>query len=88
MPETVLRFLPGRKKRFKKKTLYKLQESTSKIYILNVDLGFWKCAMLMKNGKKEITEGIELPNQEKGKRKNYKYLGILEANAIKQMEIK
>ena len=37
-------------------------------------------------------EGIELPNQEKikmfGENEIYKYLGILEADAIKQEEMK
>ena len=38
-----------------------------------------------------MTEGIELPNQDtfrkfEGK-ENYKYLGILEADTIKQVEI-
>ena len=40
-----------------------------------------------KNGKREITERIELPNQEGfgmlGEKKNYKYLGILEADTIR-----
>ena len=41
---------------------------------------------------KQITHGIELLNQERirtlGEKKNYKYLGILEANTIKQAEMK
>ena len=41
----------------------------------------------MKNGKLQMTEGIELPNQEKFRtlreKKTYKYLGILEADTIK-----
>ena len=39
-----------------------------------------------------MTEGIELPNQEKtktfGEKETYKYLGILEADTIKQEEMK
>ena len=42
---------------------------------------------LMKSGKQQITKGIEVPNQEKirtfGEKETYKYLGILEADAIK-----
>ena len=53
-----------------------------------------KCAMLiMKSGKKQhITERIELPNQERIRalegNENYKYLVILEADKIEQVEIK
>ena len=46
----------------------------------------------MKNGKRHMTEGMELPNQEKirthGEKEVYKYLGILEADIIKQVEMK
>ena len=46
----------------------------------------------VKSGKRRMTEGIELPNQEKirtfGEKKIYKYLSILEANTIKQVEMK
>ena len=52
-----------------------------------------KCAMLeIKSGKWHITEGVELPNQvvvrTLGKKYTDKYLGILEADTIKQWEIK
>ena len=52
-----------------------------------------KCVMvLMRSGKRHITKGIELPNQEKikmlGERETFKYLGILEADTIKQGEKK
>ena len=52
-----------------------------------------KCAILiMKSGKQQMTEGIELPNQEKirtlGEKETYKYLGILKADAIKYAEMK
>ena len=46
----------------------------------------------MRNEKRHLTEGIEIPNQEKIKmlreKETYKYLGILEADTIKQVEIK
>ena len=39
-----------------------------------------------------MTEGIDQPNQEKnrtlGEKETYKYLGILEADIIKQVEMK
>ena len=57
-----------------------------RIYIQDkgIEFDIVKCAMLeMKSGKRETTEGIELPNQESirilGKKENHKYLGILEA---------
>ena len=46
----------------------------------------------MKSGKQHLTDGMELPNQDKirtpGKKGTYKYLGILEADTIKQVEMK
>ena len=46
----------------------------------------------MRSRKKQITEDIELPNQEKirtlGEKEIYKYLGKLEADTIKQVEMK
>ena len=46
----------------------------------------------MKRGKRHLTDGMELPNQDKirtlGEKETYKYLGILEANIIKQVEMK
>ena len=46
----------------------------------------------MRSGKRQITEGTEVPNQEgirtHGKKENYIYLGILEADTIKQVEMK
>ena len=52
-----------------------------------------KCAMLvMKSGKRQLTDGMELPNQDKIKTLSeneiYKYLGILETDTIKQVEMK
>ena len=46
----------------------------------------------MKSGKQHLTDGMELPNQDKvrmlGEKETYKYLGILEADTIKLMEMK
>ena len=46
----------------------------------------------MKSEKQHMTKGIKLPNQEKnrmpGKKETYKYLGILEADTMKQLEMK
>ena len=46
----------------------------------------------MKSGKRRITEEVEQPNQVVirmlGEKEIYKYLGILEADTIKQQEIK
>ena len=42
--------------------------------------------LILKSGKREITEGIELPNKERirtfGEKDNDKFLGILEADTI------
>ena len=49
-----------------------------------MEFGIEKCAMLVK--------GMELPNQDKirtlRKKETYKYLGILEADTIKKVEMK
>ena len=46
----------------------------------------------MKSGKRETTEGIEQPNQVSirtlGEKEKYMYLGMLEADTIKQAEMK
>ena len=60
---------------------------------IGIEFGIEKCAMLvMKSGKRHITDGMELPNQDKirtlGEKKTFKYLGILEADTIKQVEMK
>ena len=60
---------------------------------IGMELGIEKCAMLaMKSGKRHMTEGVELPNQvvirTLGEKETYKYLGILEADTIKQEEMK
>ena len=49
-----------------------------------------KCALLViKSGKRHLTDGIELPNQDKIRTlAENEYLEILEANTIKQVEMK
>ena len=52
-----------------------------------MEFGIEKCAMLvMKSGKRNMTDGMELPNQDKirtlGENEPYKYLDILEADPI------
>ena len=46
----------------------------------------------MKSGKRHLIDGMELPNQDKIKtfaeNETYKYLGILEADTIKQVQMK
>ena len=46
----------------------------------------------MKSGKRHRTDGIKLPNEDKirtlAENNTYKYLGILEADTIKQVEMK
>ena len=58
-----------------------------------MEVGIQICAMLiMRRRKQQMTEGIDLPNQEKirtlGVKENYKYSVILEADTIKQAEKK
>ena len=64
-----------------------------RIYSLDIGIGFGieKYAMLiMKSGKRHLTPGIELLNQGKIKtleeKETNKYLGILEADTIKEVE--
>ena len=66
-----------------------------RIYSQNIgmEFGIEKCAMLViKSGKRQQTVGMERPNQDKirtlGEKETYKYLGILEADTIKQVEVK
>ena len=46
----------------------------------------------MKSGKRHLTDGMELPNQDKirtfAENETYKYLGILGADTVKQVEMK
>ena len=56
---------------------------------IGMEFGIEKCTMLtIWSGKRQMTEGIELLNQEKirmlRERETYKYLGILEEDSIKQ----
>ena len=48
--------------------------------------------LVMKSGKRSITDRMELPNQHKirtlPENETYKYLGILEADTIKLVEMK
>ena len=58
-----------------------------------MEFGIEKCAILvMKISKRHLTDGIELPNQDKirtlGEKKLYKYLIILQGYTIKRMEMK
>ena len=58
-----------------------------------MEFGIEKCAMLvMKSGKLQLTDGMELPNKDEIKtlaeNETYIYLSVLEADTIKQMEIK
>ena len=58
-----------------------------------MEFGIEKCALLVtKSGKRHLTDGIELPNQDKirilAENKTYKYLGILETDTIKPVEMK
>ena len=60
---------------------------------IGMEFGIEKCAMLlMKSGKRHMTDGIELPNLDKirtlEENETYKYLGILEADTIKQVQMK
>ena len=60
---------------------------------IGMEFGIEKCAMLVrKSGKRHRTDGIKLPNQDKirtlGENDAYKYLGILEAETIKQVQMK
>ena len=60
---------------------------------IGMEFGIEKCAMLlMKSGKRHLTNGMEQPNQDKirtlAENETYKYLGILEADTIKQVEMK
>ena len=60
---------------------------------IEMEFGIEKCAMReMKSGKQYLTDGMEEPNQNKirtlREEETYKYLGMLEADAIKQVEMK
>ena len=59
---------------------------------IGMEYGIEKCAILVMNNKRHLTDGMELPNQDKirmhGEKETYKYLGILEADTMKQEEMK
>ena len=58
---------------------------------IEMEFGIDKCAgLVMKSGKRHITEGMKQPNQKKirtlKEKETDKYLGILEADIIKQVK--
>ena len=58
-----------------------------------MEFGIEKCAMLiMKSDKRHVTDGMELPYHDRirtlEENETYKYLGILEADTIKQVQMK
>ena len=60
---------------------------------IGMGFGIEKCAMLvMKSGKRHMTDGMKQPNHGQiwtlGENETYKYLGILEADTIKHVEMK
>ena len=60
---------------------------------IGMEFGIEKYAMhVMKSSKRHMTDGMELPNHDKirtlGEKETYKYLGILEVDTIKQVEMK
>ena len=72
-----------------------LEMHTVRIYSQSIGMEFVeeKCAMLvMKSGKRHRTDEMEQPNHNKirtlGENETYKYLGIFEADTIKQVEMK
>ena len=56
-----------------------------------MEFGIENSMQVMKSGKRHITDGMELPNQDKirtlAENETNKYLGILEADTIKQGEM-
>ena len=71
------------------------QIHTVRIYSqdIGIEFGIEKCALIvMKSGKPHLTDRIELPNQDMirtfAENETCKYLGIFEADTIKQVEIK
>ena len=60
---------------------------------IGIEFGIEECSMLvMKSDKRNMTVGMELPNQDKirtlWENETYKLLGFLEADTIKQVEMK
>ena len=83
--------------KMKKKNPNKLETLIHAVRIYSRDIGMEfgieKCVMLvMKSRKRHPTDRMELPNQDKikklGEKETYKYLGVLKADTIKQVEMK
>ena len=60
---------------------------------IGMEFDIEKCTLLiMKSSKRHLTDGIDLPNHDKirtlAENETYKYLGILEADTIKQVKMK
>ena len=59
---------------------------------VGMEFGIEKCAQLVMKSCKHLTDGTELPNQDKirtlGENETYKYLDIFEAVTIKQVKMK
>ena len=60
---------------------------------IGMEFGIEKCSMLvMKSSKRHMTDGMELPNHGRirtlEENETYKYLGIMEADTIKQVQMK
>ena len=73
----------------------KLFAKNIRIYsqVIEMEFGIENCALLvMKSGNRHLTDGIELLNQDKirtlAENQTKKYLEILEADTIKQVEMK
>ena len=61
--------------------------------IIGMEFSIEKCAVpVMKSDKRLMTDGMELPNHDKirtlEENETYKYLGILEVDTIKQVQMK
>ena len=60
---------------------------------IGMEFGVEKCTMLVKkSGKRHLTDGMELPNQDMirtlWEKETYKYLAVLKADTIKEVEMK
>ena len=61
--------------------------------VIGIEFGIEKCTMLvMKSSKRHLTDRMESPNQDKirmlGEKETFKFLGILEADTIKHVEMR
>ena len=73
-------------------TLCLFHISVSLVCYIKMEIGIEKCAMVvMKSGKRHMTKGVELSNpaviRTCKEKETYKYLGILEADTIRQQEM-